>query len=202
MGATYFDTIPFVPVAGNHDHHEPSLLMDHYINNKYTSKKQFFYSFNWSSVHFQILDIPYGREEELTDEQMDWLEQDLARAQDLPFRVVMFHRPIIGSAFFGRSELLEEELLPILEDYNVDLTVHGHEHHYERGYYEEDKDGIMYMILGGGGGQLDPGLRPLPETEVIVAMPCYTEVKVTTDSMRIQTYSLQHELIDEVTLED
>ena len=115
---------------------------------------------------------------------------------------MLFHCPIIGSAFFGPNELLIDKILPILEDYNVDLVVHGHEHHYERGYFDEDKDGLMYMILGGGGGQLDPGLRPLPETEVIVAMPCYTEVKVTDDTMHIQTFSLQNELIDEVTLED
>ncbi|MHA1147725.1 MAG: metallophosphoesterase [Promethearchaeota archaeon] len=199
VAAKYLNSIPLVPISGNHDEHEPSLFMDHFINNKYTSKKQFFYSFNWSSVHFQICDFPYGREDEMTDVQLNWMKEDLARAQDMPFRIVMFHCPIIGSSFFGWSEQLNKKVLPILENYKVDLVVHGHEHHYERGYINEN---LMYIILGGGGGQLDPGLRPLPETEVLVAMPSYSEVHVSENTLHIQTFSLQNELIDEVTLED
>ncbi len=199
VGAEYLDTIPLVPVVGNHDKHAPSLFMDYFINNKYTSKEQFFYSFNWSNVHFQICDFPYGSGEEFTDEQLNWMEYDLANAIEMPFRIVMFHRPIIGSSFFGRCKPLIERVLPILEEYNVDVVIHGHEHHYERGFLNDD---LMYMIIGGAGGQLDPGLNPQPESDVAVAMPCYTQVHVTDDTLEFQTFSLQNELIDEITLEE
>ena len=115
----------------------------------------------------------------------------------MPFKVVMFHCPIIGASHFGRSKNLIEYVQPIMEDYDVDLVVHGHEHHYERGHITED---LMYMILGGAGGALDVGLRPLPETEVMTAVPCYTEVKATKEYMEFTTLSLDEVIIDQYTI--
>lgn len=191
----YFDTIPFVPVIGNHDTHRPTIFTNYFIN-QVNSSDEFFYSFNYGSVHFQILYIPYGHLYELSSVQMRWMEEDLKAAQDMPFRVVMFHCPIIGASMFGRNENLETYLLPTLLKYNVDATIHGHEHHFERGHI----DNMMYMILGGGGGMLDAGLCPLPETDVLTATPCYTEVHATASSLTFTTLTLEGALIDNYTI--
>ncbi len=196
VASTYLDTIPIVPVIGNHDDHSPSLFQDYYINRVNESQELFYYSFNWSSVHFQICHFPRGRLSEMTEAQMAWIEQDLANAQSMPFRVVMFHCPIIGSSFFGRNEALIANVQPLLLQYNVTAVIHGHEHHFERGHIGN----MMFMILGGGGGALDVGLRPQPETEVLTACPCYTEVHASASSLTFRTLTLEGEIIDCYTI--
>ena len=196
VSSQYFDTIPFVPVEGNHDAHQPSLFQNYYINKVNKSQEQFYYSFNWSSVHFQICSFPYGRQSEITDAQMAWIKQDLANAQSMPFRVVLFHCPIIGSSFFGRNEVLIENVQPILLQYNVTAVIHGHEHHFERGHIGD----MMYMILGGGGAIQDVGLRPQPEAEVLTISPCYTEVYATASSLTFTTLSLEGDILDSYTI--
>jgi len=196
VSSIYFNTIPFVPVIGNHDIRKPSLFQNYFINSADPSKKQFFYSFNWSSVHFQVLDFPHGRQSELTESQENWMKQDLANAQSLPFRIVMFHCPIVGSAFFGRNEFLINNVLPILQEYNVTAVFHGHEHHFERGHFGN----LMYMILGGGGATQDPGLLPQPETDILTVTPCYTVVKTEATSLTFLTYTTWGVLFDNYTI--
>lgn len=196
ISADYMDTIPFVPVKGNHDSRRHSLFENYFINQDNLSHDQFYYSFDYGPVHIQVCDFPYGHAPELTPTQMRWIEQDLQDAQDMPFIIVMFHCPVIGASFFGRSEALEAEVRPLLEKYNVDLVVSGHEHHYERGHMND----VTYLILGGGGGMLDPGLRPMPETDFLTQGPCYTEVSVNTQQMSMMTFTPQHELIDQYTI--
>ena len=115
----------------------------------------------------------------------------------MDFRIVMFHCPIISSAFFGRNAVLREKVLPIFEKYDVTAIISGHEHHFERG----NLNGIMYMILGSGGGVMDVGLRPIPEAEVVTISPSYTEVEATEDSLTFSTYSLDNALIDKYKIE-
>ena len=38
-------------------------------------------------------------------------------------------------------------LVPLFEQYGVDVVFNGHDHHYERSY----KDGVYYIVTGGGG---------------------------------------------------
>ncbi|TFF95004.1 MAG: metallophosphoesterase family protein [Promethearchaeota archaeon] len=197
IASHYFDKLPFVPVIGNHDDRSVDQFTEYFINQVNTSQDHFYYSFNWSNVHVCIPHFAHGSESEMTDVQLNWLENDLARAQDKTFIVVMFHCPVIGASFFGENEVLMKNVKPILEDYGVDAIIHGHEHHYERGHLGD----IMYMILGGGGGAFDVGLRPLPETEILTASPCYTEVEAKKDTLTFSTFTLEGSLIDEYTIE-
>jgi len=195
VATQYLDTIPFVPILGNHDDHNPSIFSTYFKNSIGESEDVFYYSFNWSSVHFQICYFPYGRTSELTAAQEAWIKQDLANAQDMPFRITMFHCPIVGSSFFNNNQFLIDNVLPILEEYNVTATIHGHEHHFERGQYQNSN--MIYYILGGGGGFLDPGMLPSPETQIITSTPCYTEVYATATLLNFKTYTLQNSLIDD-----
>jgi Icc-related predicted phosphoesterase len=198
VSSVYLDTVPIIPVMGNHDYRKPSLFHDYFINTVDASKQQFRYSFNWSSVHFQIAHFPYGRESETTDAQLNWMKQDLANAQSMPFRIVFFHCPVIGSSFFGRSEALLSKVRPILESYNVTAVIHGHEHHFERGFFTPG--GVMFMIIGGGGAALDAGLRPQPETEILTTTPSYTEVHATATTLNFKTITTAGDVLDDYTI--
>ncbi|MBD3351199.1 MAG: hypothetical protein GF364_06910 [Candidatus Lokiarchaeota archaeon] len=202
----YADTIPFVPVIGNHDERGRMYWFTRYYPNSINKtvipdfpNGQFYWSFNWSNVHFTNCHFTHGYSREFTDTQMDWLENDLKSAKDMPFRIVSFHCPIVGSGFYGRNENLLNIMLPLLKQYNVSAVISGHEHHWERGLFlneiHPDND-ITYLILGGGGGAFDPGLRPQPETIIATPTPCYTEVAASSNSLTFRTLTLEGNLID------
>lgn len=209
--STYTDTIPLAPCIGNHDTKGEMHLWTKYFKNavnKLPSTEfengQFYYSFNWSSVHFSVCHFTYGHSYDFTDAQMDWIEQDLQNSKDMPFRVVMFHCPIAGAGFFGRNYNLETQLLPILKTYNVTAVINGHEHHFERGFFEDpghEMGGVSYFILGGGGGAFDPGLSAQPETKIMTPTPCYTEVSADSTSIKFTTRTVEGKMIDTYMLE-
>lgn len=49
------------------------------------------------------------------------------------------------------GEWVRVDWVPLFEKYKVDLVISGHSHVYQRG----ERNGVMYAILGGGGGALD-----------------------------------------------
>jgi acid phosphatase len=160
------------------------------------SNTQFFYSFNYSMVHFVNLDIQWGTEYDLSTEQMDWLKQDLVRAQLLPFRVVSFHCPIRDSGVFGDNTLLQTQLKPIMQQYNVSLILNGHDHHYERVF----DDGLNYVVQGGGGDMQDPFVVTTNQTTKIVFGPTYTKITATQSNLTVQAYTLYGALVDNLVI--
>jgi len=54
VSSSYMETIPFVPVVGNHDARGMDLFRDYFINQVDPTDDLFFYSFSWSNVHFTI----------------------------------------------------------------------------------------------------------------------------------------------------
>lgn len=230
----YLNSISLVPVRGNHDRprdlngdgsseyyfgqYFPQSVDRTIGTNSYDNSQQFYYSFNWSSVHFQILHIPEidlddkdGPEglnlrdyyQAFTSDHLAWIQQDLENAKDMPFRITMFHCPITSAGFYGPNRVLINELLPILHNYNVTATIHGHAHHYERGVLlnsiPENQD-LTYFLVGTGGGLADLGLRPVPETRSLAASPCYTECYATENTLTFKTFSPDWVILDEITI--
>ncbi|MEX2680757.1 MAG: purple acid phosphatase family protein [Candidatus Sigynarchaeota archaeon] len=236
VGSKYYDTVPFVPVRGNHDRprdldDDESTPETYYFSryypqsvdkvknqNSYDKYQQFYFSFNWSSVHFQVLHFP---EVDLDDEgdgglslrdyyqafttdQLAWLAQDLQRAQSMPFRICLFHCPITSAGFYGENYVMKNELLPILHQYNVTATFSGHAHHFERGTLVNrttyPNNPLTYFIVGTGGGLADVGLRPAPEIATCIASPCYTELAATATTLTFTTYGFDGTVIDAITI--
>nr|MDO8088536.1 metallophosphoesterase family protein [Candidatus Sigynarchaeum springense] len=236
VGSKYYDTVPLVPVRGNHD--RPRDLDDdegtpdtYYFasyfpqsvdaamnENPYDKYQQFYFSFNWSSVHFQVLHFPEvdlddegdgglslrDYHQAFTTDHLTWLEQDLNRSRAMPFRVSMFHCPITSAGFYGENYVMKEQLLPILHRYNVTATFSGHAHHFERGtlvnrtHYPDNP--LTYFVVGTGGGLADVGLRPVPETTICTASPSYTEMAATATTLTFTTYGFDGTVIDTITI--
>ena len=191
----YFPKTALIPVLGNHDNHQQGPWFKQYFKNN-GNRSQFFYSFNYSSVHFTILQFTYAYEHEFSEEQMNFIKQDLLNAQYANYRIVMFHCPVLGAGFYNYNQRLIERLVPILEEHNVTAVFSGHEHHYERTMYGN----ITYFVVGTGGGIQDPGLIPLPGTQVLSALPCYTVVSLNSSGLYAKTLTTYGAIIDEVQL--
>jgi len=99
-----------------------------------------YYSFDYANVHFVVLDSHETNRSNIGPMAI-WLRQDLAAtAQD--WIVAFFHHPPYSKGShdsdteFQQIEM-RENILPILDDYGVDLTLTGHSHSYERSYLIE-----------------------------------------------------------------
>ena len=147
------------PALGNHEYaNDSSLRQTHSISyfdifslpmqgecGGVASNTEMYYSFNIGNVHFVNLDS-YGLEEVggnyygIADTegspQIHWLEQDL-KANTLPWVIVSFHHaPYCMGTHNSDTEsdlaAIREHVNPILERYNVDLVLNGHDHTYQR----------------------------------------------------------------------
>lgn len=126
------------------------------------------YSFNYGNVHFVSIFSGYAHkavEEGVLrysagSPEIKWLEQDLETARKtkgIDWIIVITHYPLHS---FGWSNVKEwkERITPLLDRYNVDLSLSGHRHAYERHHPTRDGkpigegEGTVYITNGTAGG--------------------------------------------------
>ena len=141
----------FFPSLGNHERNSRDFYEFFHVDTPY-------YGFNWGNAHFSVINTDYGNsasskeaKDKFWAEQTRWLEDDLAANQKADFRFVVGHHPPI-SAVSSRQEFnpLVVALVPLFEKYHVHAAFFGHDHNYQ--HYL--KNGVHYVITGGGGAPL------------------------------------------------
>ncbi len=135
--------LPFYPLPGNH---EISVgKMTDYI--KYSGATKNFYSFDRGTVHFTLLDSSVGS---LLDPEYDWMDNDLANAQQ-PVKMVFVHHPPFDPANGNHVMYGDvDRFMQIVAARGVKYVFAGHIHCYE----QAERDGVQYIITGGGGAPL------------------------------------------------
>lgn len=135
-----------------------------------------YYSFNYGNIHFISLDS-YDEPRSASAAMATWLLNDL-QANTLPWVVAFWHHPPYTKGShdsdndnFLDGELVEmrEEILPILEQYGVDLVLNGHSHSYERsmlidGHYGNSDSFSAQHIKDSGSGDY-PTVCPYEKDE-------------------------------------
>jgi hypothetical protein len=119
-----------------------------------------YYSFDFASIHFVCLDSESSSR--LPGSPMlRWLENDLATTSKEWIIAFWHHPPYSWGTHNSDIEFqlveMRRYMVPVLEDYGVDLTLCGHSHNYERsflirGHYQTSGNLETYMILDGGSG--------------------------------------------------
>jgi len=91
----------------------------------------------------------------ITGEQLRWLRERLAERRKKGRTVVFMHRPVRPTpAPGGRFRSIPQPgLHRIFVEQGVNAVFAGHEHH----FHSETRDGVLYVITGGGGSALLPG---------------------------------------------
>ncbi len=142
--------IPFYGSIGNHDYRtdDAGPYKDYFEYPTKLSSSEDYYSFNEDDVHIVALNSVIDYSE--GSDQYNWLEQDLQDA-DQDWKIVFFHYPPYSSGMHGPEEDMRDSIVPLFEEYNVDLVLNGHDHTYER---NKKVNGIYYIVTGGGGGSL------------------------------------------------
>jgi acid phosphatase type 7 len=164
------------PSLGNHERHARD----------YTDFMQAapYYSFDWGSAHFAILDSDIGTaapndaaRQAYWKEQTEWLEADLKKSQRATFRFVAAHHPPMTAVSNRQGNNPHmTALMPMLEQYHVTAGLFGHDHNYQ--HYL--KNGIHYVITGGGGAPLYDVEKP-PEGITLKVLSTENFVRVRID---------------------
>jgi acid phosphatase type 7 len=146
--------LPIFPALGNHDysqsgyHSATSLGTAFEYFNAFTmptnaelggvaSTTEKYYSYNFGNAHFIVLDS-YGSFNNSGSAMYQWLQSDLA-ANTQKWTVCYFHHPPYSKGTHNsdtETELMDmrQNIVPLLEQYNVDLVLSGHSHTYERSF--------------------------------------------------------------------
>jgi 3',5'-cyclic AMP phosphodiesterase CpdA len=147
--------IPFFPVAGNHEIFANGRGEKLYREQFHLPEEKTYYVFRAGGVLFVILDSETGKGRILND-QLSWLVETLSSSEER-FKLVFIHRPLfvpMDSLKRGRvmdRYPLERDLLHrLFLRTGVKAVFQGDDHRYDR----MEKDGILYLITGGGGAPL------------------------------------------------
>ncbi len=99
---------------------------------------------------------------QIEGEIRDFLEEALEAHPDVTWRIVSHHKPIYSASTNHGSTLeLQENWMPLYEEYGVDLVLNGHDHNYERSCrvragrcQSGNAPGTTYMVAAGIGAPL------------------------------------------------
>jgi hypothetical protein len=114
-----------------------------------------YYAFRAGGILFVILDSEEGKAR-IIEDQRSWLEDTLSSSQET-FKFVFVHRPLFppkNSLKTGRAldkhPIERDDLHRLFLKTKVKAVFAGDDHRYDR----REKDGILYLISGGGGAPL------------------------------------------------
>jgi len=132
------------PVYGNHDARRWTYfrifdLPENAEAGGVASHTENYYSFDYSNVHFVVLDSE-DSDRSKDGDMANWLRRDLAHNKK-PWVIAAFHHPPYSKGTHdsdnasdsrGRMQQMRENIVPVLEAGGVDLVLSGHSHMYER----------------------------------------------------------------------
>jgi hypothetical protein len=108
-----------------------------------------YYSFDYGQAHFVVLDSN-GSNRNASDPMANWLRSDLQGTQ-AKWIIALWHHPPFTKGSHdsdstvdseGRMVEMRQNILPILEEFGVDLVLSGHSHSYERSYLVDGHYGL------------------------------------------------------------
>jgi acid phosphatase type 7 len=186
---------PFFVSIGNHENED-----DNYFDLLSLPGNEHWYAITVGNARILALDtnLDYSP----GSEQYAWLEDQLERAHDdgSEWLVVFNHKPAWCNGWDSPGydgEVLERTtLVPLYEHYHVDVVFNGHAHDYEHG----TKNGVTYIINGGGGGALDTLRNSFPWITVYESTHHFVHVSADAATMHITAIRPDGSFVDDFTL--
>jgi predicted phosphodiesterase len=188
----------FYPALGNHERNSREFYDYFQVGPPY-------YSFNWGNAHFSVINSDLGNaatsaaaRETFWGEQTRWLEEDLEKSQKSDFRFVVAHHPpftAVSTRQGGNKHMTA--LVPLFEKFKVTAGFFGHDHNYQH----HVKNGIHYIITGGGGAPLYDVAKPDPEiTKMVVSTEHFVTIAVEGKLARIEAIGLDGSSIEKIEM--
>lgn len=185
----------FFPVIGNHERNNQRYY-------EFFELKTPYYSFDWANAHVVVMNTDLGNVTQNRDtywnEELRWLEDDLAKSSKADFVFVVTHHPPFTAV--KRRQVDDPELNripPLMEKYKVSAVFSGHDHNYQHHL----KNGVRYIVTGGGGAPLYPVDGPLEGvTQKVESVEHFVGVEVDGKAAKIQAFALDGQVMDSIAL--
>ncbi len=162
------------------------------------------YYFTKGEVLFLVID---SNNASSTDHR-NFIKKAVKENEDLKWRVVMMHHDLYSGTIEGRedeNELLRLILSPIFDEFNIDLVLMGHSHHYsishvlyngeiagelENGSTINNAEGTVYMVSASVGRPRDDGAY---SQRIAIGMDEFTDklyniIDFSEDAITVTTY--------------
>jgi len=183
---------PFYPALGNHENN--SIL---YYNNFELPNNERWYSVDIDAIHFIILDS--NADMSSGSAQYEWLVDDLQNIDgSIEFTIAIFHHPVFNVGLHTADQKnLMKDVVPLFESNGVDAVFSGHDHNYQRFFYNN----IYYIISGGGGAPLYSQTRTDPYNQRFVKTYHFCTIQRSDTSLMIRVFSENLDTVDQFMIE-
>ena len=181
----------FYPALGNHENNSPF-----YFDNFDLPNNDRWYVVEKNNLHFIILDS--NSDCSIGSEQYLWVEDDLQNiAESIKFIIAIFHHPPFSTGPHTEDEKgLRQSIVPLFDQYGVDIVFNGHNHNYERSFYND----IYYIVTGGGGAPLHDQAQTSPYSQLFIKAYHFCKLSLIDDKLIIEVYDIDSNLIDQFTI--
>jgi len=209
----------FLSVAGNKD---KKSVMNHFTFGTKENRTAWisgYYSFECNNIHFSVL-YTGDNEKDLPKSQLKWLESDLQNST-AKWNIVLMHKsPVSNANHYNDAEILalKEQVIPVIDKYNVDAVITGHDHYFFRSVpmtangpaectseeitidgdtvkmLSDIKDGTVYFMNGSSGakqhnGKIYESEGVYPDEAFLTQLPSYSYCTVEGNRLVIKTYT-------------
>jgi len=182
----------FYPALGNHENNSPL-----YFDNYELPNNERWYSVEKDNLHFIVLDS--NSDCSIGSEQCLWLEDDLQNInENIKFIIAIFHHPSFSTGPHTEDEKgLRQSIVPLFEQYGVDIVFNGHDHDYEKSLYNN----IYYIVTGGGGAPLYDQARTSLYSQKFIKVYHFCKLSLANDQLIIEVYDVDSNPIDQFVID-
>lgn len=214
-GGWIFGTMPSIVTPGNHEFdkkEDQSRTFSKHWNQiyhmpanspseKYRNRN---YYFDYQGVRFISFDSPsLGNYPEDSTLVLNWLEKTLSENTSR-WIVVFTHYPVYSCSQGRNNESYRKTLQPLLEKYNVDLVLAGHDHTYCRGFNSDNvmikgKNPPLYVVSVSGPKMY--GLNTSFWSDRMASMTqLYQHISVDSGKLEYKSFTIAGDLYDHFTI--
>lgn len=190
--------IPYFMAIGNHERNSDWFYQ--FVSYPNTENN---FSFTYGNAYFLVLDTNDGGLRLMMGEPLSWLQDQLdsTACQNATWRIAIHHQPAWTEGWgtscnYDGESWIRELLVPLLEEADFDLVFNGHTHGYERG----EKNGIHYIISGGGGGSLDVHCQEYDHITVAQYIHHFLQVDILGKTLELKAIDENDQVFDSLIL--
>jgi len=183
----------FYPALGNHKNNFPL-----YFDNFVLPNNERWYSVEKDNLHFIVLNS--NSDCKIGSKQYLWLEDDLQNInKNIKFVIAIFHHPPFSTGPHDEDEKgLRQSIVPLFEQYGVDIVFSRYDHDYERPLYNN----IYYIVAGGGGAPLYDQTRAVPYSQRFIKAYHFYKLTINENQLIVKVYDIDLNLIDQFIINE
>jgi len=130
----YLKNTIWIGAIGNHDNVPDDSVYRQHFNYKPVDNNGLYFSFDYSNVHFLVLDTNNNHQK-----QVDWALYDVVK-NNKKWNIAFFHKPLYSNGNHYMEESVRKVWqTPLCDILGIDIMFTGHDHVYNRGYYLKDR---------------------------------------------------------------